>query len=138
MSKYRIEIIANQSVQEDITELLELEIPEIEYTVIPTVHGRGRRTKKLGTSTWPEQNFVLFSYLDMTGAQTRWEEWATNPGSITTDAIVESYAEAENIAALQPNPDKPEKYMKNAQSMVSYRKNEGGYCCGSHYRKICI
>lgn len=69
MSKYRIEIIANQSVQEDITELLELEIPEIEYTVIPTVHGRGRRTKKLGTSTWPEQNFVLFSYLDLTGAQ---------------------------------------------------------------------
>lgn len=69
MSNYRIEIIANQSVQEDITELLEQEIPEIEYTVIPTVHGRGRKSKKLGTATWPEQNFVLFSYLDINGAQ---------------------------------------------------------------------
>ena len=40
---YRIEIISNQSVQEDITELLEQEIAEIEYTVIPVVHGRGIR-----------------------------------------------------------------------------------------------
>ena len=39
--KYRIEIISNQSVQDDITELLEQEIPEIEYTVIPVVHGDG-------------------------------------------------------------------------------------------------
>ncbi len=60
---YRIEIIANQSVEEDITELLEQEIPDIEYTVLPTVHGRGRRTKKLGTTIWPEQNFVLFAYV---------------------------------------------------------------------------
>ena len=48
---YRIEIISNQSVQEDITELLEQEIAEIEYTVIPVVHGRGIRAKKLGTTT---------------------------------------------------------------------------------------
>ena len=60
--KYRIEIISNQSVQDDITELLEQEIPEIEYTVIPVVHGRGRRAKKLGTTIWPEQNFLLFAY----------------------------------------------------------------------------
>ena len=60
---YRIEIISNQSVQEDITELLELEISDIEYTVIPVVHGRGIRAKKLGTTTWPEQNFVLFTYV---------------------------------------------------------------------------
>lgn len=60
---YRIEIIANQSVQEDITELLEEELPEIQYTVIPTVQGRGAHSKKLGSTTWPEQNFVLFAYL---------------------------------------------------------------------------
>lgn len=65
---YRIEIISNQSVQEDITELLEQEIPEIEYTIIPTVFGRGRRSKKLGTSTWPEQNFVMFAYLSRENA----------------------------------------------------------------------
>ena len=26
--------------------------------------------------------------LDMTGAKARWEEWASNPGAITTDAII--------------------------------------------------
>lgn len=66
---YRIEIISNQSVQEDITELLEQEIPDIEYTVIPTVHGKGIHSKKLGTSTWPEQNFVLFSYVELESAR---------------------------------------------------------------------
>ncbi|MCR5495928.1 MAG: hypothetical protein K6F15_09855 [Treponema sp.] len=66
---YRIEIIANQSVEDDITELLEEEIPEIEYTLIPTVHGRGRNAKKLGTSTWPEQNFLLFAYLSLENAR---------------------------------------------------------------------
>ena len=66
---YRIEIIANQSVQEDITELLEQELPEIQYTVIPTVQGLGGHTKKLGTTTWPEQNFVLFAYLSKSEAK---------------------------------------------------------------------
>lgn len=59
---FRIEIISNQSVQDEITELLEQEIPEIEYTLIPTVQGRGRSSKKLGDSTWPEQNFVMVIY----------------------------------------------------------------------------
>ena len=57
---YRIEIVSNQSVQDEIIELMEQEIPEIEYTLIPTVQGRGRSSKKLGDTTWPEQNFVLF------------------------------------------------------------------------------
>ena len=61
---YRAEIISNQSVQEDITELLEKEIPSIQYTVIPEIHGRGGRTKKLGDTVWPEMNFVLFSYVE--------------------------------------------------------------------------
>ena len=68
-TNYRIEIIANQSVQEDITELLEQEIPEIQYTVIPTVQGRGAHSKKLGSTTWPEQNFVLFAYLSRDDAK---------------------------------------------------------------------
>ena len=59
---YRIEIVSNQSVQDEIIELMEQEIPEIEYTLIPTVQGRGRSSKKLGDTTWPEQNFVLFAY----------------------------------------------------------------------------
>ncbi len=61
---YRVEIISNQSVQEDITEMLEKELAEIEYTVIPEIHGRGRHTKKLGDTVWPEMNFVLFAYVE--------------------------------------------------------------------------
>lgn len=66
---FRAEIISNQSVQEDIIERLEKEIPSIEYTVIPELHGRGIRTKKLGDTIWPEMNFVLFSYIDDENAQ---------------------------------------------------------------------
>ena len=66
---YRAEIISNQSVQEDITELLEQEIPSIQYTVIPEIHGRGMRTKKLGDTVWPEMNFVLFSYVEAEDAK---------------------------------------------------------------------
>lgn len=66
---FRAEIISNQSVQEDIIERLEKEIPSIEYTVIPELHGRGVRTKKLGDTIWPEMNFVLFSYIDDDNAQ---------------------------------------------------------------------
>ncbi len=61
---YRAEIVSNQSVQEDITELLEQEIPLIQYTVIPEIHGRGGRTKKLGDTVWPEMNFALFTYVE--------------------------------------------------------------------------
>ena len=61
---YRREIVSNQSVQDEIIELMEQEIPEIEYTLIPTVQGRGRSSKKLGDTTWPEQNFVLFAYVE--------------------------------------------------------------------------
>ena len=61
---YRIEIVSNQSVQDEIVELMEQEIPEIEYTLIPAVQGRGRSSKKLGDTTWPEQNFVLFAYVE--------------------------------------------------------------------------
>ena len=60
----RIEIVANQSVQDDLTELLEEKIPNFLYTVIPLVHGRGGDDRKLGNTTWPETNFVLFSYVD--------------------------------------------------------------------------
>ena len=66
---YRAEIISNQSVQEDITELLEKEIPSIQYTVIPEIHGRGVRTKKLGDTIWPEMNFVLFAYVEEDAAR---------------------------------------------------------------------
>ena len=61
---YRAEIISNQSVQEDIVELLEKTIPSIQYTLLPEVHGRGAKTKKLGDTVWPEMNFILFAYVE--------------------------------------------------------------------------
>lgn len=60
----RCEIIANQSVQDEITDLLEEHLPDALYTVIPTVTGKGKKSYKLGTSTWPETNFILVSYVE--------------------------------------------------------------------------
>jgi hypothetical protein len=60
----RAEIVANQSVQEDILEVLEENIPDILYTVLPLVTGRGNGNRKLGTTTWPETNFAVFSYVE--------------------------------------------------------------------------
>lgn len=65
----RAEIIANQSVQDDIQELLEQEIEGIEYTVFQEVKGKGLTSKKIGDTVWPEMNFVLFSYLSEDNAK---------------------------------------------------------------------
>ena len=61
---YRVEIISNQSVQDDIVELLEQEIPDLQYTILPDVQGRGGNAKKLGDTVWPEMNFLLFAYVE--------------------------------------------------------------------------
>ena len=60
---YRVEIIANQSVMDDITELLEEKIQDFEYTMITGCQGKGRKSKKIGDTVWPEMNFILFAYV---------------------------------------------------------------------------
>jgi len=60
----RAEIIANRSVQEEMVEALESDIPGILYTLIPDVQGRGEEDRKRGTVTWPELNFCLFAYVE--------------------------------------------------------------------------
>lgn len=60
---YRVEIISNKSVEEDIIEALEQYVPDILYTTVPLVYGRGGSSYKLGTATWPETNFVMVSYI---------------------------------------------------------------------------
>ncbi len=67
--EYRAEIISNQSVQDDIIELLEQEIPEVQYTILSDIQGRGGRSKKLGDTVWPEMNFVLFTYVNLVQAK---------------------------------------------------------------------
>ena len=50
----------------------------------------------------PEEALKIATDLDMTGAQARWDEFAANPGAITTEAIISGYKDAENAAAQQP------------------------------------
>ena len=64
----RMELIANKSVEKEITEALEKNIANFFYTLIPELHGRGNTKYKLGTATWPELNFLLVSYLKDTDA----------------------------------------------------------------------
>lgn len=58
----RVEIIANQSVHEEIIKNLEAVIPDFCYSLIPLVYGRGKNSYKLGSTTWPETNFILIAY----------------------------------------------------------------------------
>ncbi len=52
-----------------------------------------------------EEVLKITTDLDMTGAQARWNEWASNPGAITTDAVIQGYTEAENATKQQPLVD---------------------------------
>lgn len=54
------------------------------------------------TEAVPEEVLKIATDLDMTGAQERWNEFAQNPGAITTQAIIDSYAEAEATQKVQP------------------------------------
>ena len=65
----RCEIIANQSVEDDIIEILENSIPEFEYTIDENLYGRGRKSRKLGNNVWPEMNFVLTAYVNSAEVQ---------------------------------------------------------------------
>ncbi len=66
----RCEIIANQSVEDDIIKLLESTIPDFEYTLDENLCGRGRKSRKLGNSVWPEMNFVLTAYVSSKAEKT--------------------------------------------------------------------
>lgn len=49
----------------------------------------------------PDEMITLTTDLDMTGAQTRWDEFAANPGAITTDAVIAGIEQDENAANQQ-------------------------------------
>ena len=53
----------------------------------------------------PEEVLTITTDLDMTGAQQRWDEFAEDPGAITTEAIIEDYQDEEAAKALQPQVD---------------------------------
>jgi nitrogen regulatory protein PII len=60
----RLEVIANQSVQEEMIESLQAALPGFQYTVVTPVQGAGRRSQKRGDVVWPELNFILIAYME--------------------------------------------------------------------------
>jgi hypothetical protein len=55
----RVEIIANQSVEENILEALAKEEAGKYYTKIPNIWGVGTSGPRMGDAVWPEENFAL-------------------------------------------------------------------------------
>jgi hypothetical protein len=56
---FRIEIVANHSVEENILEALKEEGAGKYYTKFPNVFGVGGTGPRMGDAVWPEENFVL-------------------------------------------------------------------------------
>jgi len=68
------------------------------------------------TEALPEEVLKLSTDLDMSGAQERWNEFAANPGAITTQAVIDGYEEAETALKLEPKVTAfIEKYMETAE-----------------------
>lgn len=60
----RLEIIANNAIQEDLLEALERKELDSHYTILPVAHGRGDSAQKRGDAIWPEENFVMIVWCD--------------------------------------------------------------------------
>jgi hypothetical protein len=56
---YRIEIIANRSVEENLLEALKDEGAGKFYTKFPNILGVGSSGPRMGDAIWPEENFAL-------------------------------------------------------------------------------
>jgi len=63
-SLYRLEIIANHSIEEDLMAHMKDHGCGSHYTLIPTVDGAGNSGARMGDGVWPEENFVLILYVD--------------------------------------------------------------------------
>jgi hypothetical protein len=60
----RIEIIANNSVEENILEALAKEQAGKFYTKIPNVLGVGSSGPRMGDAVWPEENFAMIIWCE--------------------------------------------------------------------------
>ncbi len=60
----RLEIVANNTVEEDILEGLESVEPGFSYSKINSIHGRGHSDPRRGDAVWPEENFIFIIYCD--------------------------------------------------------------------------
>lgn len=69
MTTYRVEIIGNRSIQEDLEELLAGENAGQYRTVFPEVQGTGFSGPRRGDHVWPEENFVMVVYCGLEEAR---------------------------------------------------------------------
>jgi nitrogen regulatory protein PII len=60
----RLEIIANNTVEEDIQKALNDVEDGFYYTRVNNVHGRGGSSPRMGDAVWPEENFIYTIYTD--------------------------------------------------------------------------
>lgn len=65
----RIELIANQSIEDDLFEAFEKKDVVKAYTKIPSVQGFGNSTPKRGDHIWPEENFYLLIFCEDSEAE---------------------------------------------------------------------
>jgi hypothetical protein len=65
----RLEIIANQSVEENILEAFRREQVGKFYTKIPNIFGVGSAGPRMGDAVWPEGNFSLVIWCEREEAQ---------------------------------------------------------------------
>lgn len=60
----RLEIIANNTVEEDIFDALNQIEENFSYSRLNAVHGRGHSDPRRGDAVWPEENFIFIIYTD--------------------------------------------------------------------------
>ena len=60
----RLEVIANQAVEEDIIEILEAVGHGESFSYFHPVYGRGKKGRREGSAVWPETNVYFLVYLD--------------------------------------------------------------------------
>lgn len=65
----RVEIIANQSIEEDLFDNLKRKNLLGHYTKIPGVMGVGNSGPRRGDHIWPEENFILIIYCEESEAE---------------------------------------------------------------------
>lgn len=64
MNVNKVEIVANNSIQADVFDGLKMLGLDKRYTLIRDVEGFGSNGGRLGSTIWPELNFILILYLD--------------------------------------------------------------------------
>ncbi|TVQ24765.1 MAG: hypothetical protein EA383_10210 [Spirochaetaceae bacterium] len=60
----RIEIIFNQSIEEDLFDRLKIHDAAARFTKIAPAYGRGSSGERRGDHIWPEENVMLLVYCD--------------------------------------------------------------------------